>query len=235
MLRITVTTIESFRNYLNGSIELEDLLKRIRGEFTPSRRMELGSAFHDILEKAEERFIHERNVFKAKNGIEFDFDVIAPCYEKIVQGTTFEVKITKIYKIGEEEVEVVAKVDQLYGNYIIENKTCWGTFDFERYFNSCQWKYYMDIFEAERVYYNVFCLSDKVGGIELRDIEQFSFNSYPDLREDLNKLLTNIVKFIHSQKLEEYFAPDYKSGQNQIKVIQSLNQIDSTNNIKDLY
>ena len=113
---------------------------------------------------------------KQKNGIEFDFDIISPCYEKIVQDAPFEVKITKIYKIGDEEVEVVAKVDQLYGNHIIENKTCWGMFDFERYFNSCQWKYYLDIFEAERVYYNVFCLSDKVGGIELRNIEQFSFN-----------------------------------------------------------
>jgi energy-coupling factor transporter ATP-binding protein EcfA2 len=234
MLKIAVTTIESFRNYLNGTIELEDLLKRIRGEFTPSRYMDLGSAFHDILEKAEERFIPERNVFKAKNGIEFGFDVISLCYDKIVQDAPFEVKITKIYKIGEEEVEVVAKVDQLYGNYVIENKTCWGMFDFERYFNSCQWKYYLDIFEAERVYYNVFCLSDKVDGIELRNIEQFSFNSYPDLRDDLNELLTDFVKFIHSKKLEEYFVPDNKNEQNQIKVIQIPNQINLTNNKKDI-
>ncbi|MBE2188025.1 MAG: hypothetical protein KIT33_07910 [Candidatus Kapabacteria bacterium] len=234
MLKVAVTTIESFRNYLNGSIELEDLLKRVRGEFTPSRYMDLGSAFHDILEKAEERFIPERNVFKAKNGIEFDFDIISPCYEKIVQDAPFEVKITKIYKIGDEEVEVVAKVDQLYGNHIIENKTCWGMFDFERYFNSCQWKYYLDIFEAERVYYNVFCLSDKVNGIELRNIEQFSFNAYPDLSDDLYELLTDFVKFIHNQKLEEYFTPDYKSEPKQQKVIQSSNQIDSTNNQRDL-
>lgn len=234
MLKVAVTTIESFRNYLNGSIELEDLLKRVRGDFTPSRYMDLGSAFHDILEKAEERFIPERNVFKAKNGIEFDFDIISPCNEKIVQDAPFEVKITKIYKIGDEEVEVVAKVDQLYGNHIIENKTCWGMFDFERYFNSCQWKYYLDIFEAERVYYNVFCLSDKVGGIELRNIEQFSFNAYPDLRDDLNELLTDFVKFIHNQKLEEYFTPDYKSEPKQLKVFQSSNQMDSTNNQRDL-
>ncbi|GAB1372809.1 hypothetical protein MASR1M45_28720 [Candidatus Kapaibacterium sp.] len=66
MLKVAVTTIESFRNYLNGSIELEDLLKRVRGEFTPSRYMDLGSAFHDILEKAEERFIPKGMYSKQK-------------------------------------------------------------------------------------------------------------------------------------------------------------------------
>ena len=210
MLKISVTTVESFRSYQNGSIELEDFLKRIRGEFTPSRYMDLGSAFHDIMEKAEERFIPDRNIFKAKNGIEFDFDIITRCYEKIVSDAPFEVKITKVFDVGSEQVELVAKVDQLYGNCVIENKTCWGMFDFERYFGSCQWKFYLDIFEAERVFYNVFCLSDKVNGIELRNIEQFSFNAYPDLKDDLQLLLMDFIEFIHSQKLEEYFAPDYK-------------------------
>lgn len=219
MLKISVTTIESFRNYLNGTIEYDDLLKRIRGEYKPSKYMELGTAFHDILEKAEERFIAERNVFRSKNGIEFDFDVISPCYDKIVQEAPFEVKLSKIYTIGTEEVEVVAKVDQLYGNYIIENKTCWGTFDFERYFSSYQWRYYLDIFDAERAFYNVFCLSDKASGIALNRIEQFSFNSYPDLQNDINELLTYFLEFIHKQKLEEYFSNQNNSSKNQLENI----------------
>ncbi|HOK14931.1 MAG TPA: hypothetical protein PK007_08430, partial [Candidatus Kapabacteria bacterium] len=218
MLRISVTTIELFRNYLNDLIELDDLIKRIRGEVPPSRYMDLGSAFHDILENIKDRFIPEKNVFKAKNGIEFNSNIISSCYEKIIQDAPFEVKITKIYKIGKEEVEVIAKADQLYGNYVIENKTCWGMFDFERYFNSCQWKYYLDIFEAERVYYNVFCFLEKENDIELRGIEQFSFCDYPDLHNDINELLTDFVKFIHQQKLEEYFASDYKSETEQLKV-----------------
>lgn len=211
MLKIAVTTIEAFRNYQNGTIELEDFLKRVRGEFTPSRYMDLGSAFHDILENIELRYIKELNIFKAKNGLEFEYNIIAQCYEKIVSDAPFEVKITKIYDTGKENIEVVAKVDQLYGNYVIENKTCWGMFDFERYFSSCQWKFYLDIFEAERVFYNVFCLSDKKDGIELRNIEQFSFNAYPDLMDDLNELIKDLVEFIHAKNLEEFFAPDYKN------------------------
>ncbi len=211
MLKIAVTTIEAFRNYQNGTIELEDFLKRVRGEFTPSRYIDLGSAFHDILENIELRYIKELNIFKAKNGLEFEYNIIAQCYEKIVSDAPFEVKITKIYDTGKENIEVVAKVDQLYGNYVIENKTCWGMFDFERYFGSCQWKFYLDIFEAERVFYNVFCLSDKKDGIELRNIEQFSFNAYPDLMDDLNELIKDLVEFIHAKNLEEFFAPDYKN------------------------
>jgi hypothetical protein len=111
MLKIAVTTVESFRNYQNGSIELEDFLKRIRGEFTPSRYMDLGSAFHDIMEKAQERYIEDKNIFKAKNGIEFDYKVITRCYQKINNEAPFEVKITKVYDVGKEQVELVAKVD----------------------------------------------------------------------------------------------------------------------------
>ena len=211
MLKIAVTTIEAFRNYQNGTIELEDFMKRIRGEFTPSRYMDLGSAFHDILENIELRYIKELNIFKAKNGLEFGYDIIIQCYEKLFPDAPFEVKLTKIYNIGKENIEVVAKVDQLlYGNYVIENKTCWGMFDFERYFNSCQWRFYLDIFEAEKVFYNVFCLSDKKDGIELKGIEQFSFDAYPNLTEDLNELIKDLVEFIHAKNLEEYFAPDYK-------------------------
>lgn len=243
MLKIAVTTIEAFRNYQNGTIELEDFLKRVRGEFTPSRYMDLGSAFHDILENIELRYIKELNIFKAKNGLEFEYDIIAQCYEKIVSDAPFEVKITKLYDTGKEKIEVVAKVDQLYGNYVIENKTCWGMFDFERYFSSCQWKFYLDIFESERVFYNVFCLSDKKDGIELRGIEQFSFNAYPDLMEDLNELMKDLVEFIHVKNLEEYFAPDYKYKEqrpqpvySEIKQqIQSINdEEESTMNIQKI-
>lgn len=243
MLKIAVTTIEAFRNYQNGTIDIEDFLKRVRGEFTPSRYMDLGSAFHDILENIELRYIKELNIFKAKNGLEFEYDIIAQCYEKIVSDAPFEVKITKIYDTGKENIEVVAKVDQLYGNYVIENKTCWGMFDFERYFSSCQWKFYLDIFEAERVFYNVFCLSDKKDGIELRTIEQFSFNAYPDLMDDLNELMKDLLEFIHAKNLEEFFAPDYRYKEqsplpvySEIKQqIQSINdEEESTMNIQKI-
>ncbi len=212
MLKISVTTIESFRNYLKGSLEEEALLKRIRGKYEPSRYMELGTAFHDILEKINERYSEEKKCFIAKNGIEFNYDIIAQCYQAINQEASFEVKTTKVYDIGNEQVEVVAKVDQLFGNYVYENKTCWGGFSFERYFQSCQWKYYMDIFEAEKVSYNVFCFYDAKNGIQLRGIEQFSFDRYPDLDSDLNELLTSFLEFIQSRKLEEYFQNKPKNN-----------------------
>jgi energy-coupling factor transporter ATP-binding protein EcfA2 len=212
MLKISVTTIESFRNYLNGSLEEEALLKRIRGKYEPSRYMELGTAFHDILEKINERYSEEKKCFIAKNGIEFDYDIIAQCYQAVNQKASFEIKTTKVFTIGNEQVEVVAKVDQLFGNYVYENKTCWGGFSFERYFQSCQWKYYMDIFEAEKVSYNVFCFYDAKNGIQLRGIEQFSFDRYPDLDSDLNELLTSFLEFIHSRKLEEYFQNKPKNN-----------------------
>lgn len=219
MLKIAVTTVEAFRNYQTGTIELEDFLKRVHGVFTPSRYMELGTAFHDIMEKKSDRFIEENQIYKAKNGLEFNAELINTCYKQIVTEAPFEVKISKFYEVGNEQVELVAKVDQLFGNYVIENKTCWGIFDFERYFSSCQWKFYLDIFEAERVFYNVFCLSDKKDGIELRGIEQFSFNAYPDIKKDLNELLKDLVKFIHNKQLEEFFSPEYKYKDNNKRIL----------------
>lgn len=206
MLRIAVTTIEAFKNYIEGSAELTDLMDKIQGKFVPTKYMELGKAFHDVLEKSNERYVPSEHIYRAKNGIEFTEELILKCLQAINPAASFEVKMSKIYNINNRPVEVVGKVDQILGNYIYENKTCWSVFDYEKYNRSCQWLFYLDIFEAERVYYNVFCLEDRNSGIELRNIEQFYFSPYPDLIVDINSLLLQFVEFIYSQKLESFFS-----------------------------
>lgn len=238
MLRISTTTIDSYRSYIEedklfGNIVTteEKLLSYIKREAPPSPKMELGTAFHEILETPQiclDRFAKKINdkdlAFMSSNGNIFPFDIITKCYDTIDYSFPFEVKKTKIYEIEGEQIEVVAKADQWQGNIINEHKTSWGeiyinregertsgeSFNWEKYHKSCQWKFYLDIFEAERVRYKVFELAiDKTDydKITLLGIHPFEMFPYENIKYDRLNLLESFVNYIHFRKLEDYFKP----------------------------
>ena len=54
MLRISTTTVEQYRKYMADEYVTEpELIQSIKGIFIPRRVMDLGSAYHDILESPE--------------------------------------------------------------------------------------------------------------------------------------------------------------------------------------
>lgn len=204
MLRISTTTVESYRRYMAlDYVQESELIASIKGLFIPTKPMKMGSAFHSILEKPGDCVCADGY---QSDGFKFSAEVINPCLEIFNPAGVFEVKQTRVYTLPSgEQVTVVSKADQLLAKRVIENKTRWSGFDFDSYFDSCQWKFYLDVFEADMLTYNVFCLSENTAGqIKLGSIETFNLFPYPRLHEDCAEQLSKFVDYVHSRGLEPH-------------------------------
>lgn len=207
-MRISVTTVEQFRKYRDGDITFEMLMKSIVGPYEPSRYADLGSAFHSILENPKDGIVNSITPFYRVKGIEFDCFMMQQAIAVMDYSGTFEVPFTKQYPVLSDNsfVTISGRADQLVGAKAIENKTVWTQYDFDNYALSCQWKFYLDMFELQAVGYNIFVMSETQSrGIELKSIEQFEMHSYPDLLTDLHDLINDMVFFINQQNLSQYF------------------------------
>jgi len=188
MIRTSVTKLDALHLYQQGVIEFEELVKRLRGETIETEAMQFGRAFHKLLEKIDE--IEEKdteidgNVFSAndilliKNNLKYKPALGVP-----------EIKDVKEYNVDGEIVQVSAVADLLVGETVVEYKTT-RYFDIEKYINSYQWRFYLDIFGASKVVYNIFVFYNK----QLREVRDFTFYKYKDLQDDLIFLLQDYVK-----------------------------------------
>lgn len=200
-MRISCTTLESFRLWSDPEqdwMSEDDLVALIRNEFVPTERVLLGKAFGEILETP--------SAFIAPGGYrhgEFAFDdaVVAPALAIFDRRGVFEVKATKAY----DDCTVVAQADQLLGAQLIENKTTLSAFNFDKYAESAQWRFMVDIFEPAFVTYNVFCLNQDYNGyISLRGIETFNLYPYAELHEDCCDLLGQFKAYVMAKGLDGF-------------------------------
>lgn len=199
MLRISTTTIESFRLFKQPDqdwMSEADLLATIRGEFVPTPAVLLGQAFGKVLETPDP--------FRVGGGYQhgdyvFGDEVMSPCLALMDRRGVFEVKATKQYG----DSVVVAKADQIVGAHLVEHKTTLGTFDFDKYAESYQWRFMVDLFEAAWVTYHVFCLSqDRDDQISLRGIESFNVYPYADVHADCCDLVRQFVDYVTTKGLD---------------------------------
>lgn len=185
----------------------EELIASIKGEFKPSPRMLLGRALHEVIETPE-RYRTEDELYRHTTGYAFSPLMVDECRGYFNLSGLWEVKSTKGYVIGRDVVTVVAKVDQLDGAWIRENKVTLGTFDFDKYERSYQWRFYLDVFDAAWVDYTVFCVSESDGGvIDLRSVNQFRLYPYLDLHGDCVELLRQFVSYVDMRGLRQYLTP----------------------------
>lgn len=220
MLRIATTSIDLYNRFLcDEEFPEEVFISQLTKKTPATKYMQLGSAFHEILEdpwgaynRHAKLTSHEGN-FMSKEGIVFPDDVIRPCFDFIDYDHPFEIKLTKNYAVisefnpsGFEPVEVVAKVDQGKGNFVIEHKSCWTQFKYDKYADSLQWKFYLDIFQAQRCIYKVFELSDLAGGIKFRQFHSFHFDWHEGIPKELETILESFIKFIYTKNLQEFFS-----------------------------
>ena len=211
-LRVSTTTIDQFNKILTTAyVKEKDVIDSIKGIFVENRKMQLGSAFHAILEDphtAFDRYCRQyggTGGFLSPDGFIFPFDVITTAYDYVDYNFPFfEIKHTKEYQVAGHSVTVVAKVDQLKGNFIIEHKTTWSGFAYSRYSQSLQKDFYMDIFGADRVVYKVFELYDGSAGIVLKGVHPFYFDRDAGLQARIAKALDEFIAFVETRNLLPY-------------------------------
>lgn len=205
--RVSCTTLESFRRLMDPDDEWTtdaDVIASVLRTTQPTRKMILGSALGEIIETPDKfrRYIDDghgleghiyenRGVFFTRENIEND---VLPLYDR--RGP-FEVKGTKIYG----DMNVVAKVDQILGLQVIENKATTSTFDFWKYADSAQWRLECDIFGCTQFTYRIFLIKDDGEIVEVKDCVEFNLYPYPDLHVDCAALVGEFRAWADHKKL----------------------------------
>lgn len=199
-MRISATQLESYRLFMGGEwMEEDELLATIHGDFRPNHKIALGTAFGKVLEDPDRycapggfRVLVFGEVF------EFGHDVMDPCLALVDRRGVFEAKAVKAY--GPHDV--ASKADHLLGAHLSEFKTTLSSFDFDKYAQSCQWRYMADAFQPRKITYRVFCLSESTNGvIELRSIESFDLYPYAGLHQDCQGLVDEFCGYVRAKGL----------------------------------
>lgn len=204
-MRISATTLESFRLFMQPDQEWmpeADLLASIRGEFRTNHAINLGTAFGRVLEDPD-RYLVPGGFRVEAFGETFEFgaDVMAEPLALIDRRGVFEAKAVLAY--GPHDV--VSKADHLLGTRLSEFKTTLSSFDFDKYAQSCQWRFMADAFQPSKVTYRVFCLSEAPNGvIELRSIESFDLYPYAELHTDCAVLVESFADYVTRKGLASY-------------------------------
>lgn len=212
MFRVSVTMLDQWQAYLDEVITLDTLLERIKTPFQVTAEMNIGTAFHAMLESETlDKFYDIENNLLVSDGFCFDVESIKTVHNAVWNGIkktalSNEIKTEMDFTLWSIPILLVGKADSMYGNLITEYKTTWKTIDTDRYLNSWQWKAYCALFGVDTVNYNIFRLqSDENEIISIR--ENCSFACYKSNKDfsDLLDVLESFYIFINGNFLDEYF------------------------------
>lgn len=174
-----------------------DLIDTICGKFVPTRPVQIGKAYHSVLEDPD-RYLVPGGFTCDQFG--FDLEAVQPMLNLIDRRGVFEVKTTREVLPG---VIVVAKADHLIGTRIDEFKTTLSSFAAEKYLDSIQWRMMALLFEASAVTYHVATLDDHENGVvSLKGVDSLTVYPYPALEEDCQALLREFVGYVVAKKLD---------------------------------
>ena len=191
MLTIRVTSLEQFRIWKeDDDLDVGWLLTRLLGKEAPSDVMLAGTAFHSALEHASEGVLDTL----AFGDYRFDFN----CDAEVQIPTLKELEITKQYG----DLLVTGHVDGLIGKEITDYKTT-GQFDPDRYMESYQWRYYLDMCDCDRFRWQVFVISEfgPPCCYEVKQIHQLAQVRYPGMDQDCARLAQEYYEFASQQPL----------------------------------
>lgn len=181
-----VTGLEQFRIWAEDEdLDLGWILNRILGKDEPSDAMKAGTAFHAALEHAGEAELGAL----AFGDYRFDFN----CDSTVVLPTLRELEIQKLYG----DLLVTGHVDGVTGKEVVDYKTT-GQFDPDRYMESYQWRFYLDMLDCDTFRYEVFVISEfgPPCCYEVKQVHSLTQKRYPGLHEDCARLAREYSSFI---------------------------------------
>ena len=189
MLQLRVSHIDLFRSWKESEEADIDWLLRDLSLDRPTEAMLRGTAFHKALEHAQSGDDRDEITI---DGFTFHFQ----CDIDLELPAVREIRRSKDYG----DVSVSGKVDALMGTSVYDHKTT-SYFDSERYLSKYQWRYYLDIFEADRFTWNIFEMRD-AGDIDnprtwsVVNFHQLEQYRYPSLEEDCKRQAQEMRSFL---------------------------------------
>jgi hypothetical protein len=181
---VRVSNIETYRRWRADPDAIpEDLVTRLT-DFQPTEPMLAGTAFHKCMEDAVPG---EYDRMKA-DGYTFilpDSAIALPAIRELRCYGDFG------------PLRVTGQVDALYGKRVEDHKTT-AYFNGEGYMEGCQWRFYLDLFQADVFRWNVFEIKPIRGQEKTYEVsapqtlEQYR---YPGLHDDCMDLAAGFYQF----------------------------------------
>ena len=175
MITARVSTITDYAWWKTSGLEWDWFLAKDRGA---NDRMRAGTALHEFLEKAGEGEIPEAKVQDIIFVFDCDFQLPIPQFR--------EQRRFKDYG----ELRVTGKTDALTGKRMADYKLIIDhQVEGEQYMDSYQWRFYLDIFDADVFDYFIF-QAEEVGAniLHIKDVHKITMYRYPDLHQDCSDL-----------------------------------------------
>jgi len=209
-MRIAATLLASFRrwqecDYAELCDEMEtELIAQIKGEFSPTPAIVIGQAYDSLIQNPR---LAAGGVFYEADHLLFTTEAVDALLAHVDRRGLFQVKTTQYFG---RSINVVAKVDYIFGSQISEFKTTLGQFSAEKYMDSFQWRIYLLLFEAARLTYYVACLQEEEYPqplFSIRALETMNLYAYPQLENDVKALVHDFADYVKTKKLESYLIP----------------------------
>ena len=219
---VRTTAIEAFRRYLaNGEndyyeITEQSVIDSVTGEFKGSEYTRIGTAFHSVVQYGEPCYAD------SQDGCMIDVD------DHAVRFNEEQLKIALDYRNehpnayheyrGYREYGraiVTGCADMIDGVEIRDIKTKYSTPSDADYINSCQWRYYLDIFGADVFHFDLFVFNGyskekhgyDVRGLELtRHTPPITCYRYPEMENDNLALLNQFMDWAEARGLTKYLT-----------------------------
>lgn len=219
---IRVTTLEAFRRYLHNSehdyyeVTEQSVIGSVTGEFKGNVYTHIGTAFHSIIETGNPK--HKI----IDGGDEFDVDgvkvrlarkhcMLALAYRNEYPNAYHEFRGYKDYG----RAVVTGCADIIDGVEMRDIKTKYSNPRDSEYINSCQWRYYLDIFGADVFHFDLFVFNGykeekhgyDVRGLELtRHAPPITCYRYPEMENDNLALLNQFMDWAEARGLTQYLT-----------------------------
>lgn len=217
---IRVTMIEAFRRYLaNGDydryeITEQSVIDSVTGKFEGNTLTRIGTAFHHIAELGEDYGA------PIEDGWQFDIEghevllsdaqrQVALDYSREHPFAFHEIRWRKDYG----RAIVTGCADMIDGLEIRDIKTKYSAPSDKDYIDSCQWRYYLDIFGANVFHFDLFVFQgyDKEKhGYDVRPLEltrhtpPITCYRYPQMESDNIRLLNEFMDWAEARDLTKY-------------------------------
>lgn len=239
---VRVTTIEAFRRYIeqseyaNYEITEQSVIDSITGVFTGNSYTHIGQAFHKIVEEGtsqcekvdagERTFLYYGKEQKELIPCGRAFDIegnkvildvpqckVALEYRNEHPDAFHEIRLYKDFG----DAVVTGCADMIDGIEIRDIKTKYSTPSDADYINSCQWKFYLQLFNADVFHFDLFVFEgydkDK-HGYDVRGLPLKSHNPpitcyrYEGMEKDNERLLHQFLEWVEFRGLTKYLLKD---------------------------
>lgn len=213
-LNISVSKLTSFDDFLHGRWNQEDdtrLVEYLTGRGEKTYQQTAGDAVHAFIENPFVA-VHDDPEDDASGVTIAGFHLSGPVRHACLayrfglpEPMLFEqwLPIKKV-RIKGYEINLRSRVDIVTPSAIRDIKTTDSSFDYDRYADSYQWRYYLWLgqsFGLDTFCYDVFQWREKGQALRLNTITLYR---YPELESDCMKLLTAFVDYLETRNLVEY-------------------------------